>query len=212
MTSKPHLDQDSRWQPFVERYAFDLCAFAIEVCGLALTFEQMRVFNAMQDPKASARTTEEVDTSRTLAERTPTTLAVVTLWQLFVYHRSNTYIAVTANRKWTDELAPEIARVLGVIAAGDDKWIADYVRFTRDRIYVWGHRATWFAVTRSAQERYPENLAGTWGPHLLWIIHDADQIAPVCKRVIRGSTSHCGRVLEAVTRRKHLPKAPRSPL
>ncbi len=44
------LHKDPRWPAFVERYAFDLVRFAAEVVGLSPTFQQIEIYESVQDP------------------------------------------------------------------------------------------------------------------------------------------------------------------
>lgn len=191
MSAKPSLLNDARYLPFVERYAFDVMAFATEVCGLVPTEEQARVFRAMVQPGADVHTnfTDSYACSDAPVALPPMTVAVVALWHLLTRPRSNTYIAVPVMRAWR-QLLPDLQFVLNLVGGSAYRWLADYVAVRRDRLVVWAHTNQWFITVRSAQAQAPENLAGTNAEHLLWIVLDTHEVAPVCLQVIRGSLTY----------------------
>lgn len=192
MSAKPSLLDDARYLSFVERYARDLIAFAVEVCGMVPTDEQARVYASMIPPGADAHTNyvDSAECSDALVALPPVTVAVVGLWHMLTRPRSNTYVAVPVMRKWSEELAPAFKLVLSLIDGNAHGWLARYVSVRRDRLAVWAHVHEWFIVARSAPASSPENLAGASGPHLMWIVYDTHEVAPVCLQVIRGSLRH----------------------
>ena len=80
------LIDDPRYLHFATRYAFDLVRFAAEVVGMTPTHQQVELFQSVAPPgsRTSVRSGHGSGKSRSLA--------VITLWHLLCYPKSNTML------------------------------------------------------------------------------------------------------------------------
>ena len=80
------LLDDPRYLPFAARYAFSLARFAAEVVGMMPTHQQLELLDSVSPPgsRTSVRSGHGSGKSRSLA--------VIALWHLLCYPKSNTMI------------------------------------------------------------------------------------------------------------------------
>lgn len=200
---KPDLMKDARYQSFADRYAGDMLAFATEVCGIDVSTVQAGVFGCMV---STGRAVMGHMSGMSEEDKVPTTFAAVALWHLLAFHKSNTYITFPRWTRWREVLAPALVRVLADIQRGPHGWLVQYVVRTETVIYIAGRRHDWFIQARTANEHSPENLAGTWGPNLLWALFESHEIPDACLRVIEASLHENDRSLSSFAV-SHSPKA-----
>ena len=103
LTNKNYID-------FVERYAFDLVKFAVEVCGMTPTWQQIELLQSVQPSgsRTTVRSGHGTGKSRSIA--------VIVLWHLLCYPDSNTLITApkieqVRNVAWKRDLLDEMTRL-----------------------------------------------------------------------------------------------------
>ena len=103
LTNKNYID-------FVERYAFDLVKFAVEVCGMTPTWQQIELLQSVQPSgsRTTVRSGHGTGKSRSIA--------VIGLWHLLCYPDSNTLITApkieqVRNVAWKRDLLDEMTRL-----------------------------------------------------------------------------------------------------
>lgn len=165
------LLDDPRYVPFATRYAFDLTRFAVEVTGMTPTHQQVELLDSVAPPgsRTTVRSGHGSGKSRSLA--------VITLWHLLCYPKSNTMITAPKIEQVRNVAWKEMADVLEAIRTkGGSTWIADYVVFESERVYVKGYKQTWFVFAKTAPKGAPENLAGM---HRDWYFVIADEASGI---------------------------------
>jgi len=178
---RKRLDADARWPSFIERYAFDLYAFAVEVCGMDVTPQQEELFDHASEFGCRVAVSSGHGTGKTRA------FGVICLWHLLCYLHSNTYVTAPKLKTVREGVWKEITTMKTAIEQGPHAWIAEYVVIQAETVYVASCKATWFVTTRTAPKGSPENLAGTHGDYLLWLADEASGIPDENFGVIGGA-------------------------
>ncbi len=176
------LLDDPRYLPFAARYAFSLARFAAEVVGMMPTHQQLELLDSVSPPgsRTSVRSGHGSGKSRSLA--------VIALWHLLCYPKSNTMITAPKIEQVRNVAWKEMADVLDLIRSkGGQSWIADYVTFEAERVYVKGFKQTWFVFAKTAPRGNPENLAGMHRDWYLVIADEASGIPDPNYAVITGA-------------------------
>jgi len=175
------LEADPRWPAFIERYAFNLYAFAVEACLMEVTPQQQDLFNESSVYGCRVSVSSGHGTGKTRS------FGVICLWHLLCYLNSNTYVTAPKLKTVREGVWKEITTMLAEIRKGPHAWIADYVVIQAEKVYVVGNSATWYVTTRTAPRGSPENLAGTHGEYLLWLADEASGIPDENFGVIGGA-------------------------
>lgn len=175
------LAADPRWPAFIERYAFDLYKFAVEVCSMDVTPQQQELFDEASVFGCRVSVSSGHGTGKTRA------FGIICLWHLLCYFNSLTYVTAPKLKTVREGVWKEIATMLEEIRKGPHAWIADYVVVQAEKVYVVGSSATWYVTTRTAPRGNPENLAGTHAEYLLWLADEASGIPDENFGVIGGA-------------------------
>jgi hypothetical protein len=175
------IDADPRHLEFIERYAADIYAFAVEVCGMDVTHQQKDLFDETSLFGARVSVASGHGTGKTRS------FGVVGFWHLFCYPNSNTYITAPKLKTVREGVWKEMTNLLTEIRKGPHAWIADYVTIQAEKVYINTKSATWFITTRTAPRGSPENLAGTHERYLLWMADEASGIPDANFGVIGGA-------------------------
>ena len=165
------LIDDPRYLHFATRYAFDLVRFAAEVVGMTPTHQQVELFQSVAPPgsRTSVRSGHGSGKSRSLA--------VITLWHLLCYPKSNTMLTAPKIEQVRNVAWKEISDVLDLIRdKGGHPWIADYIVIEAERVYIRAFKMTWFVFAKTAPRGAPENLAGQ---HRDWYLIVADEASGI---------------------------------
>jgi hypothetical protein len=179
--SKLTLLDDPRFLPFVERYAFDLCRFAIEVCGIIPTHQQWQMFESVQNPGSRTSVSSGHGTGKTAG------FAIIALWHLLCYHGSNTIISAPKIKTVQDGVWKEFADLKGKILNGPHAWVDEYYEVKSERVYVKGFKLNWWIVAKTAPRGSPENLAGAHRDWLLFLSDEASGVPDANFGVITGA-------------------------
>lgn len=163
---KKSLTADPRWRDFVKRYAFDLNRFAFEVCGQNSTWQQIDLFNSVQDPGSRTSVSSGHGTGKSRS------LGIICLWHLLCFHYSNTLVTAPKIEQVRNVAWKEITDMKDFIAEGLYGWITDYFTIEAERVYVNGFKDQWFVIAKTAPTGRPENLAGM---HRDWYLIIADE-------------------------------------
>ena len=173
---------DPRYVLFAARYAMHLPRFAVEVCGLSPTHQQFELFNAVTVPGSRVTVRSGHGSGKSLA------LSVIALWHLICYPKSNTMITAPKIEQTRNVAWKEISNMIDAIRAkGGHPWIAEYVAFEAERVYIKGYKPTWFVIAKTAPRGNPESLAGMHNQWYLVIADEASGIPDPNFAVITGA-------------------------
>lgn len=175
------LPADPRYREFVARYAFDCTRFAIEVCGLVPTWQQIELFDSVSDPGSRTSVSSGHGTGKTSG------FAIIALWHLLCFFLSNTILTAPKISTVSDGVWKEFADLSAKIQNGAQGWIWDYFTIESERVFVKGFKLNWFVIAKTAPRGSPENLAGAHRDWLLWLGDEASGITDENFGVITGS-------------------------
>jgi len=176
------LVDDGRYLGFVQRYAFDITRFAIEVCGLeSPTHQQIELFDSVSPPGSRTSASSGHGTGKTSG------FAIIAFWHLLCFKLSNTFITAPKLKTVHDGIWKEFADLSQKVADGPQGWIRQYFEIESEKVFVKGFKLNWFCVAKSAPRGSPENLAGTHRDWLLWLADEASGIPDPNFAVITGS-------------------------
>jgi hypothetical protein len=176
------LIDDPRYVPFAARYAFDVERFAAEVVGMTPTHQQRELFASVSPAgsRTSVRSGHGSGKSRSLA--------VITLWHLLCYPKSNTMLTAPKIEQVRNVAWKEISDVLDLMRdKGGHPWIVDYVALEAERVYVKSFKMTWFVFAKTAPRGSPENLAGQHRDWYLVLCDEASGIPDPNYAVMTGA-------------------------
>ncbi|APQ14624.1 hypothetical protein BJP27_24570 (plasmid) [Pseudomonas oryzihabitans] len=176
------LVNDSRWEAFAERYAFDITRFAIEVCGMdRITWQQVDLFDSVGSFGSRTTVSSGHGTGKTRS------FAVIALWHMLCYADSNTYLTAPKLSTLQEGIWKELSTLKEMIEAGPHGWISAYFEIKAKKVYVVGASMRWFITCRTAPRGSPENMAGTHNNYLLWLGDEASGIPDANLKVIAGA-------------------------
>ena len=175
------LHKDPRWKEFVKRYCFDLPRFAFEACGQKSTWQQVELFQSVQEYGSRTSVASGHGTGKSRS------LGIIAIWHLLCYYYSNTLITAPKIEQVRNVAWKEIADIKEFVANGQYGWLADYFTVETERIYVNGYKDQWFVVAKTAPRGSPENLAGMHRDNYLVVADEASGIPDKNFGVLTGA-------------------------
>lgn len=172
---------DPRYPDFVRRYAFDPLRFAIEVCGITPTWQQIELLNSVASPGSRTTVSSGHGTGKT------NIFGVLGLWHLLVYKRSNTILTAPRIDTVRSGVWKEFAGHRAAMEQGPHAWICDYFVIESEKVYVKGFKLDWWIVGKTAPVGRPENIAGAHNAWLMWLCDESSGIPDQNFGVIGGS-------------------------
>jgi hypothetical protein len=202
MARKITVLQDPRYPAFVARYHADPLRFAVEVCGMIPSEDQMDLLVAISAPRAKVSVVSGTSTGKTAA------FARIAIWHLLaspfaiysgkVEVGSNTYIGGPLIQTVSDGLMKEMQDVKQAILNGPVAWIGDYFTITKTRVTVRGYEEQWFIAQIALAAGQSVGVAGKHRFNQLIIVDEAAGVGDDHFDVIDGTqTQGCNRTLMA---------------
>jgi hypothetical protein len=192
----PSIFSDPRYDAFIERYHANPLAFAVEVCGMSPSADQMDLLDAMADPVARVSVVSGTSTGKTAA------FGRIALWHLLchpvaVYEGkveigSNTYIGAPQVQQVSDGVWKEMSDTRLAIANGEYGWINQYYDITKTRVAVKGYEAQWFVTQVAMAKGQAVSIAGKHRYWQLIIIDEAAGVPDDHFNVIDGTQTQGG--------------------
>lgn len=180
MAQRISILEDPRYEGFVERYSCDPLRFAVEVCGLEPSKDQIDLFEAMIDPQAKVSVVSGTGTGKTFS------FARIALWHLLCHPLafydgkmeigSNTYIGAPRVQQVADGVWKEMQDAKIAMLDSPAAWICDYFSITKTRVVVQGYEDQWFISQLALQKGQSVGVAGK---HRYWQLIIIDEAAGV---------------------------------
>jgi hypothetical protein len=171
--------QDERWPAFAERYAFDLTAFAREVCGHVITPGLAAAFAHVEQPSCRLLL-DDIQPASTQG----LLLATMALWHLTTRPESMTVITSPRGVHWASDTA--LPLILSNLFGGPYAWLAAGLKRGLNFWCVKGSPLSRISL-RKINRKAPEELAGLCNRYLLWLVEGADDLPREHYAVIGGS-------------------------
>lgn len=168
--------EDPRYPAFVARYHADPLRFAVEVCGMIPSEDQIDLLVAISAPTARVSVVSGTSTGKTAG------FARIAIWHMvahpFAFYAgkveigSNTYIGGPFVKTVADGIWKEMQDVRMAICNGPAAWLADYFTITKTRVYIRGYEDQWFIsqIALAAGQS-----VGVAGKHRYWQLIIVDE-------------------------------------
>lgn len=176
MQKKKTLLDDPRWWDFIEKYAYDIGRFAVEVCGMndidnqAPTWQQFDLFDLAQENGCRVSVSSGHSTGKTRSA------GIIGLWHLCCYCHSIMMFTAPQITQLRNQVWKEISIAYSLMMNGEFAWLADHIVVKAEMVYIKGHQKTWHIIAKTAPKGAPENLAGLHGD---WLAIWADEASGV---------------------------------
>lgn len=191
-----NIFQDPRYEQFVEQFSGSALRFAVQVCGMVPSEDQVLLLEEITDPVARVSVVSGTGTGKTA------TFGRIALWHLLcfplaVYDNkveigSNTYIGAPLVSQVADGVWKEMSDTLQAIQNGEYAWICQYFKITKTKVYVLGYENQWF-ISQIALAK--GQAIGVAGKHRYWQLVIIDEAAGVPDdhfNVIDGTQTQAG--------------------
>lgn len=188
--------EDARYDAFVERYHADPLRFAVEVCDMTPSEDQIDLFVAISDPRAKVSVVSGTSTGKTAA------FARIALWHLLchpyaIYEGkveigSNTYIGAPLVQQVGDGMWKEMQDARIALVNGPCAWLAPYFTIAKTRVTVFGYEDQWFIAQIALAKGASVGVAGKHRYWQLIIIDEASGVPDEHFNVIDGTQTQAG--------------------
>lgn len=170
MTRKT-LNADPRWGTLVERCAFSLPRFAVEVCGMnEITWQQEKIGSEISVPGCRVSVASGHGVGKTRLS------GIAALWHLTCYFKSNTIFTAPKIDQLRKQVWMEIADMHAKMKEGEFAWLAEHIEVMEESVFIKGFKKSWWVTARTAPKGSPENLAGA---HRDWLMVWADEASGI---------------------------------
>ena len=194
--ARKNILQDPRYDEFVDRYCADPLRFAVEVCGMIPSDDQIELLNAVTPLDAKVTVVSGTTTGKSA------TAGRIALWHLLcfpyaVYEDkveigSNTYIGAARLAQVADSIWKEMHDTRMAIANGPCGWINDYYEITKTQAYVLGYEQQWFITQMAMQAGQSVGIAGKHRWHQLVMVDEAAGVSDEHFNVVDGTQTQPG--------------------
>lgn len=195
--ARPTILQHPLYGQFVDRYCADPLRFAVEVCALEPSADQIDLFNAVAAPTARVSVVSGTTTGKTAA------FGRIALWHLLCHPYavvegkieigSNAYIGAPRIQQVSDGVWKEMQDAKLAIANNSEfDWLDGYFDITKTRVTVRGYEDQWFIAQMALQAGQSVGIAGK---HRFWQMVIGDEAAGISDdhfKVINGTQTQGG--------------------
>ena len=115
---------------------------------------------------------------------------IVALWHLLFFDESITMFTAPQIGQLKKQVWKEISINLSRLKAGPLGWLADYVGYQSELVYIKGYKEKWFVFAKTAPKHQPTNLAGNHADNYLLWGDEASGIADEIWDVGLGALTH----------------------
>ncbi|MDA0697455.1 MAG: terminase [Proteobacteria bacterium] len=115
---------------------------------------------------------------------------IVALWHLLFFDESITMFTAPQIGQLKKQVWKEISINLSRLKAGPLGWLADYVGYQSELVYIKGYKEKWYVFAKTAPKHQPTNLAGNHADNYLLWGDEASGIADEIWDVALGALTH----------------------
>ena len=194
--AKANILADPRYPAFVERYCADPLRFAVEVCGIVPSEDQIDLLTALTPPTAKVSVVSGTGTGKTNG------FARIALWHLLTYPvaiyegkaeiGSNTYIGAPLVQQVADGVWKEMQDARLAMANSPCGWIIQYFTIGKTRVTINGYEDQWFIAQVALARGKSVGIAGKHRWNQLIIIDEAAGVPDDHFDVIDGTQTQGG--------------------
>lgn len=115
---------------------------------------------------------------------------VVALWHLLCFEQSIMMFTAPQIGQLKKQVWKEISLSLEKLKKGNYGWLADYVGYQSEMVYVKGFKENWHIFAKTAPKHQPTNIAGNHGDNYMVWVDEACGVADVVLDVVLGALTH----------------------
>ena len=115
---------------------------------------------------------------------------IVALWHLLFFDESITMFTAPQIGQLKKQVWKEISINLSRLKAGPLGWLADYVGYQSELVYIKGYKEKWYVFAKTAPKHQPTNLAGNHADNYLLWGDEASGIPDEVMDVVLGALTH----------------------
>ncbi len=187
------LSKRLEWYRFCLRYQHDLFGFAIEVLGVQPTWQQKILFQSISIAGSRTSVASGHGTGKTMSA------GITALWHLLCFHNSIMLFTAPQINQLKKQVWKEIGLNLDRLRANPEyAWLAEYVVFQSDLVYIRGetkqldaeNKSKWCVKAKTAPKHSPTNIAGEHGDNYMLWGDEACGIDDEVMNVVMGALTH----------------------
>lgn len=115
---------------------------------------------------------------------------IVALWHLLFLKSSIMMFTAPQIGQLKKQVWKEISINLGRLKSGPLAWLADYIGYQSELVYIKGFKEEWYVFAKTAPKHEPTNLAGNHGDNYMVWGDEASGIADEIWDVVLGALTH----------------------
>ena len=174
-------DPDLLYQLKIAPYVNDPVRLVQEVLHMNPTEEQLKLLNSIcEGDHVSARSGRGIGKT--------TGLAMVIWWYMITRPHCRIPCTAPTENQLRDVLWAELTKQHRQM----DDYFADFFEMTTDRIFHVDHKATWFAVARTARKEASESFQGFHEENMMFVVDEASGVPDEIFDVMEGAMTDLG--------------------
>lgn len=183
MALKP-LKEIPEWWELCARYRYDIYAFAVEALGVNPTWQQELLFQSIAFDGSRTSVASGHGTGKTASS------GIVALWHLLFFEESIMLFTAPQIGQLKKQVWKEISINLDRLRQGPLGWLADYVGYQSELVYIKGYKEKWYVFAKTAPKHQPTNIAGMHGDNYTVWIDEACGVDDAVMDVVLGALTH----------------------
>lgn len=172
------------WWELCARYRYDIYAFAVEALGVNPTWQQALLFESIVYDGSRTTVASGHGTGKTASA------GIVALWHLLFFEESIMMFTAPQIGQLKKQVWKEISINLDRLRNGSLGWLADYVGFLSEMVYIKGSKEKWYVFAKTAPKHQPTNIAGNHGDNYFVWVDEASGVSDEVLDVAFGALTH----------------------
>lgn len=172
------------WHELCVRYRYDITRFSIEALGITPTWQQDLLFESIAVPGSRTSVSSGHGTGKTASA------GITALWHLLFFPDSIMMFTAPQIGQLKKQVWKEISLNLGRLKSGPLAWLAEYVGFQSEMIFIKGFKEQWHVFAKTAPKHQPTNIAGNHGDNYMVWGDESAGIDDAIFDVVMGALTH----------------------
>lgn len=178
------LTDIEEWWDLCIRYRYDLYAFSVELLGIEPTWQQKLLFDSICFDGSRTSVASGHGTGKTASA------GIVALWHLLFFEKSIMMFTAPQIGQLKKQVWKEISINLDRLRKGPAAWLAEYVGFLSESIFIKGSKADWYVFAKTAPKHQSTNIAGNHGDNYMVWVDEACGVDDGVLDVVFGALTH----------------------
>ncbi|MBF7696191.1 hypothetical protein [Acinetobacter rathckeae] len=178
------LKEIPEWWELCTKYRYDIYAFAVEALGIKPTWQQELLFRSIAFDGSRTSVASGHGTGKTASA------GIVALWHLLFFDESIMMFTAPQIGQLKKQVWKEISINLERLRNGGLAWLAEYVGYQSEMVYIKGYKEKWHVFAKTAPKHQPTNIAGNHGDNYMVWGDEACGISDEVWDVVLGALTH----------------------